>query len=312
MNDKTHIQRLSRLFTKRQLMTPQGWRLLVVLMVLAVVVLLLSQQIWLYMKAHPLVLRALAGGSVAALATALGTLPVLFSQSVSQRAQDTLYGFGAGVMLAACAFSLILPAMDAVESMGVFGGGPWAAGGVVGVSMLIGAAMLLLLESVLPHEHFIKGREGRDDGGRLRRTWLFVFAIMLHNIPEGLSLGVAYGVPGELSGNALAAGIAIQNIPEGLVVSFALLSAGYGRGFSVMIGMLSGLIEPIAAVLGAMAIVSSEQMLPWALAFAAGAMLFVISHEIIPESHRKGHERWATTGLMIGFVLMMMLDTALG
>ena len=282
------------------------------LLIYALAIVALSHKLWLYMEEHPVVLRAFLGGSIAALATAIGTTPVLFSQTMSQRTQDTLYGFGAGVMLAACAFSLIIPGLDAVTSLGIMGGGPWAASGIIGGSILVGAGALMLLDHILPHEHFIKGSERPEHAGRLRRTWLFVFAIILHNVPEGLSIGVAYGVPGEVSGNALAVGIAIQDIPEGLVVAFALLAAGYGRGFSVLIGALSGLVEPIAAVLGAIAVTSSASVLPWGLGFAAGAMLFVISHEIIPESHRRGHERWATGGLMLGFVLMMMLDTALG
>ena len=287
-------------------------KLLLGLLIFAVVIVLLYKMLWINMSEHDIVLRALFGGSIAAFATAIGTTPILFSQTLSQRTQDSLYGFGAGVMLAACAFSLIIPALEAINSMGLMGGGPWAASSIVGMSILIGAGALLLLDAILPHEHFIKGREGPADAGRLRRTWLFVFAIILHNIPEGLSIGVAYGVPGEVSGNALAIGIAIQDIPEGLVVAFALLAAGYSRGFSVMVGMLSGIVEPIAAVVGAVAVASSASLLPWGLGFAAGAMLFVISHEIIPESHRKGHERWATGGLILGFVLMMMLDTALG
>ena len=312
MKDKSSSESPSLSNVRRQFMTRHSAKLWIGLLIYVAVIVLLSQQLWDYMHEHPVVLRALIGGSIAALATAIGTTPVVFSHTISQRTQDTLYGFGAGVMLAACAFSLIIPALGAVSSMGIMGGGPWAASSIVGVSMLVGAGALMMLDQVLPHEHFIKGREGREDAGRLRRTWLFVFAIMLHNVPEGLSIGVAYGVPGEVSGNALAVGIAIQDIPEGLVVAFALLAAGYSRGFSVLIGMLSGLVEPIAAVFGAIAVVASASLLPWALAFAAGAMLFVISHEIIPESHRKGHERWATGGLILGFVVMMMLDTALG
>ncbi|CAM5183303.1 ZIP family metal transporter [Oligella ureolytica] len=312
MKNNNHSESAPLSKIKRPIGLRHSVKLWVGLLIYAAVIVLISQQLWDYMNEHPVVLKALIGGSIAALATAIGTTPVLFSQTLSQRTQDTLYGFGAGVMLAACAFSLIIPGIDAAQSMGVLGGGPWAASGVIGSSMLIGASVLMLLDHILPHEHFIKGREGPDDAGRLRRTWLFVFAIVLHNIPEGLSIGVAYGVPGEVSGNALAVGIAIQDIPEGLVVAVALLAAGYNRWFAVLIGVLSGLIEPIAAVIGAIAVVVSANLLPWGLGFAAGAMLFVVSHEIIPESHRKGHERWATGGLMLGFVLMMMLDTALG
>lgn len=260
---------------------------------------------------QPSVRSALLGGSMAALATALGTLPVLLAQQPSERVQDTLFGFGAGVMLAACAFSLVIPGLEAARSANLLGGSAWAAGGVVGSAILLGGMALLAMDRLLPHEHFIKGREGAT-AQQLRRTWLFVFAIVLHNLPEGLAIGVGYAGNEGLRANALALGIAIQDVPEGFVVAAALLAAGYTRGFSVVLGMASGLVEPLGAVLGAAIIGQSTVMLPWGLGFAAGAMLFVISHEIIPESHRKGHEAFATAGLMVGFVLMMVLDTALG
>lgn len=273
-----------------------------------------ATQFWNYLQHNPVVLLALLGGSVAALATALGTLPVLLSHKLSDRTQDTLFGFGAGVMLAACAFSLILPGLEAARTQPQFGSNAWAAGGIVGSSILLGAGVMMLMDKLLPHEHFIKGREGLDlDMARkLRRTWLFVIAIALHNLPEGLAIGVGYAGNEVMRANALTTGIAIQDVPEGLVVAVALLAAGYSRRFAVLLGMASGLVEPIGAVIGAAIVSSSAALLPWGLGFAAGAMLFVISHEIIPESHRKGHEAFATGGLMLGFVLMMVLDTALG
>ncbi|AMM26522.1 ZIP family metal transporter [Variovorax sp. PAMC 28711] len=274
-------------------------------------VLVLVAQFWHDVQGNPVVLEALIGGSVAALATALGTLPVLFAQRLSDRVQDTLFGFGAGVMLAACAFSLVIPGIAAAKAGTAFGGGPWVGGGIVGIAILLGGLALLLMERVLPHEHFIKGREGHS-AQKLRRTWLFVIAIALHNLPEGLAIGVGYAGNEGLRADALAMGIAIQDVPEGLVVAVALLAAGYKRSFAVTLGMASGLIEPVGAVLGAAVVGYSAALLPWGLGFAAGAMLFVISHEIIPESHRKGHEACATGGLMVGFVLMMLLDTALG
>ncbi|MFG5778365.1 ZIP family metal transporter [Comamonas sp. J-3] len=267
--------------------------------------------VWRGLQHQPSVRHALLGGSMAALATALGTLPVLLAQRPSERLRDALFGFGAGVMLAACAFSLVLPALEAARHASVLGGSAWAAGGVVGSAILLGGAALLVMDRLLPHEHFIKGREGASTQ-QLRRAWLFVFAITLHNLPEGLAIGVGYAGNEGLRANALAIGIAIQDVPEGFVVAAALLSVGYTRGFAVLLGMLSGLVEPVGAVIGAAIIGSSALLLPWGLGFAAGAMLFVISHEIIPESHRQGHEFHATTGLMLGFVLMMVLDTALG
>ena len=271
-------------------------------------VLVLGWQFWQSVQGNPAVHGALIGGMVAALATALGTVPVMFSHTLSERTQDSLFGFGAGVMLAACAFSLIIPGLAASRAAGA---GPWMAGGTMGLAILIGGAVLLVMERLLPHEHFIKGVEGQSSR-TLRRTWLFVFAIALHNLPEGLAIGVGYAGNDAVRASALATGIAIQDVPEGLVVAVALLAAGYKRALAVGIGMASGLVEPVGAVLGAAVVSYSAALLPWGLGFAAGAMLFVVSHEIIPESHRKGHEVYATAGLMLGFVLMMILDTALG
>lgn len=247
-------------------------------------------------------------GAIAALATALGTLPVLLSQRFSQRTFDTMMGFGAGVMLAACAFSLIVPALAAAKALGH---ATAPAGGIVAGAVLAGAALVWFADRTVPHEHFFKGLEGRS-ATAMRRTWLFVLAIVLHNIPEGLSIGVAHAAADPVGARALAAGISIQDIPEGLVVALALRTAGYGRWAAAGVGAASGLVEPIAALTGAALIAVSASFLPWGLAAAAGAMLYVISHEIIPESHRAGHESWATAGLMGGFVLMMFLDTTLG
>ena len=249
---------------------------------------------------------ALVCGSAAAGATALGTVPALFARRIAQRTQDTMFGFGAGVMLAASAFSLALPGIHSAQRHGA---GPWQAGAIVAMAILIGAALLLLLDRLIPHEHFIKGPEG-PSAQRLKRAWLFVFAICLHNLPEGLAIGVGFAGTDVAKGLALATGIAIQDIPEGLVVAVALMAAGYARGYSVLVGMASGLIEPVGALVGAGVVVDFPLLLPLGLGFAAGAMLFVVSHEIIPESHRQGHENFATGGLMVGFVMMMVLDTA--
>lgn len=254
----------------------------------------------------PPVLAALVGGSIAAAATALGTLPALFARRIEQRTQDSLLGFGAGVMLAASAFSLVLPGLEAARQQGA---GAWGAGATVGFAILLGAVMIKALDLTIPHEHFIKGPEGRSSH-RLKRTWLFVFAICLHNLPEGLAIGVGFATD-HAQGVALATGISIQDLPEGFVVAIALIAAGYGRSRAMLVGIGSGLVEPLGALAGASLVVSLPWLLPGGLGFAAGAMLFVVSHEIIPESHRQGHENFATGGLMIGFVLMMLLDTAL-
>jgi len=251
---------------------------------------------------------ALLGGMAAAGATALGTFPLLFSRGYSQRFIDTMLGFGAGVMLAASGFSLIMPALKVAGEQGA---SPWGAGVLVGFGILLGAGALFLIDRLTPHEHFVKGVEGGRSRA-MRRAWLFALAIMLHNFPEGLAVGVAYAGTDVAHATALTTGIAVQDVPEGLVVALALLSVGYSRLRAVLLAMATGLVEPVGAVLGASIVEYTAVLLPWGLGVAAGAMLFVISHGIIPESHRKGHEVLATVGLMVGFVLMMVLDTALG
>ena len=284
------------------------WRYLTgIVLMLAALAIVLSRTIQLPLWQDPRMQGALLGGSMAALATALGTLPVLLSQKFSQRSYDTMLGFGAGVMLAASSFSLIIPALAAAKAKGASG---WGAGGLVGLGIAMGALLLLVIDRVVPHEHFVKGLEG-PEAKAMKRVWLFVLAIAVHNLPEGLAIGVAYAGTDPLAALALATGISIQDVPEGMVVALALRGVGYGRITSAGLGVLSGLIEPIAAVFGAGVIGISASLLPWGLAAAAGAMLYVISHEIIPESHRAGHERWATCGLMLGFIVMMLLDTAL-
>lgn len=243
---------------------------------------------------------ALAGGAMSASATALGAMPLLVMRRIGRNAQGMLLGFGAGVMVAASVFSLLLPALAAAQAQG--GGALQVALGVA-----VGAAALLALDRALPHGHApIGGRSGAA-------VWLFVFAIAVHNIPEGLAIGVAASLTGSGagSGDAVATGISLQNVPEGLIVAIALVSAGYSRPFAFAVAAGSGLMEPIAAIAGAMMVWTSVAILPWGLAAAAGAMLFVVSHEIIPESHRRGHETLATGGLIAGFVAMMLTDTLL-
>ncbi|HSI44757.1 MAG TPA: ZIP family metal transporter [Methylophilus sp.] len=273
----------------------------------AVGMVFLFNQAWQLIASQPILRIALGSGSIAAFATALGVIPVLVTRAPGRRVHDTLLGFGAGVMLAATCFSLIVPSLDIGQTQGF---GRWGASVLTGIGILMGAACLMLLERKLPHEHFF-GSAGTESPQRIRRLWLFVFAIVLHNIPEGLAIGVSAASNDPARAAALATGIAIQDVPEGLVVALALSSVGFGKWKSALLGGASGLVEPVAAVLGAAVLIYSQPMLPWSLAFAAGAMLFVVSHEVIPESHRQGHELYATTGLLVGFVLMMMLDTAL-
>lgn len=245
-----------------------------------------------------------AASLAAGLATAVGALPVLFTRSVSQRSQDVMLGFGAGVMLAAASFSLIIPGLEAA-------GGDTPAALVIAAGIALGALFLWATDHWAPHEHFIKGREGSDHR-QLKRIWLFVIAITLHNFPEGLAVGVGFGGGDVAGGLTLATGIGLQNMPEGLVVALALVGQRYSPGRALFVALLTGLVEPVGGLVGAGLVSVAQPVLPWGLAFAAGAMLFVVSDEIIPETHRKGFEKEATLGIMVGFVVMMVMDVTLG
>jgi len=249
-------------------------------------------------------LGSLAAGSL----TAVGAIPVLFGRIPSRATRDLLLGFAAGVMLAASFFSLIIPALDAAE--GQFDNGALPAA-IVCVAILLGMGAVALTNERLPHEHFKTGREGPDSAS-LRRVWLFIIAITIHNFPEGLAVGVGFGADGLSGGLPLAIGIGLQNAPEGLAVAVSLLGEGYSRRRAWGIAALTGLVEPLGGLLGAGIISISQPLLPWGLAFAAGAMLYVISHEIIPETHRSGHQNRATLGLAVGLVIMLFLDVWLG
>jgi len=231
---------------------------------------------------------------LAGLATGAGALPVLFTRKVSDRLLDVMLGFSAGVMLAATFFSLLVPAIDL--------GGIWTV--VIGIAL--GAVALHLVDRFIPHFHPALGAEGPSS--RLSRVWLFALAITIHNFPEGLAVGVSFGSGDVTAGLVVAMAIGLQNMPEGLAVALPLLREGYSRRRSIWYGTLTGLIEPVGGLLGVALVSIFHPILPWALAFAAGAMLFVVSDEIIPESHRKGFERQATFGLVVGFIVMMLLD----
>lgn len=251
---------------------------------------------------------ALAGSGVAALATALGALPALFVRTLSTRWEDIMLGFGAGVMAAAASFSLILPGVAAGTD--ILGSKPGGAA-LVAAGLVLGALFLLLADKTVPHQHVQSGRHG-PEWMHLRRIWLMVFAIALHNFPEGMAIGVGFSAGDTSVGVPLAAAIAIQDIPEGLVVAVALRTIAYVPWQAVAIAALTGLAEPLGAIVGVALTSGFAPLYPAGLGFAAGAMLWVVSHEIIPETHRKGHEQAATSGLIGGFVVMMMLDTALG
>ena len=249
-------------------------------------------------------LGSLAAGSL----TAVGAIPVLFGRLPSRPMRDLSLGFAAGVMLAASFFSLIIPALAAAGAR--YDGGTVPAG-IVCIAVLLGMGMVAMLNEHLPHEHFRTGREG-PEAVSLRRVWLFIIAITIHNVPEGLAVGVGFGAGGVEGGLPLAIGIGLQNAPEGLAVAVALLGEGYSRRRAFGIAALTGAVEPVGGFVGAAVVTFSEPLLPWGLAFAAGAMLYVISHEIIPETHRSGHQNKATLGLALGLVIMMFLDISLG
>lgn len=251
---------------------------------------------------------ALLGSAVTLFSTSLGALPTLLTKRVSERTQDMLMGFSAGVMLAATCFSLLNPALQMASERHA---NKMFSGAAVAVFVLLGAGFLHLCDRYIPHEHFIKGREGGPPSVRLKRIWLFVFAITLHNFPEGLAVGAGVGSLDPAVATPILVGIALQDMPEGFVVALALIGVNYTRGQGLFIAFLTGVVEAVAALVGFAATLQTQTVLPWMLALAGGAMLYVISNEMIPESHRKEFAREATAGLMLGFVLMMFLDTSL-
>jgi zinc transporter, ZIP family len=239
----------------------------------------------------------LVGGTaslIAGLATGLGALLVFFVRKVSDRFLDASLGFAAGVMLAATSFSLLVPAIEI--------GGIWKT--VVGI--ILGTLFLIYAEKFTPHMHRVTGIRGPST--RLSKLWLFILAITLHNFPEGMAVGVGFGGGDIRAGSILAIGIGLQNIPEGLAVALPLLRENSTKGKAFLVALLTGLVEPIGGFLGISVVAMGKFLLPYGLAFAAGAMLFVISEEIIPETHSRGNDREATIGIIIGFIVMMVLD----
>jgi ZIP family zinc transporter len=240
------------------------------------------------------------GGIVITVLNAVGALLVLIWRRPSERFLDGALGFSAGVMLTASFTSLILP--------GIEHGGIWP----VLVGMALGVLLLDVSDHIVPHRHTISGQEGMLTT-RMRAVWLFIIAITLHNMPEGLAVGVGFGSGDLANAFKLMLAIGIQNIPEGLAVSVSALSAGLGAYFyASFVGVRAGFVEIPLALFGAWAVHVAQPILPYAMGFAAGAMLYVISDEIVPETHRKGHERVATLGLMLGAAVMLYLDVVLG
>jgi len=246
--------------------------------------------------------------------TALGAGLVFFFKSINRKVLDGMLGFAAGVMIAASYWSLLAPAIEMAEE------GSLPAWVPAAVGFLMGGFFLWIIDKILPHLHLGFPREEAEG---IKTSWhrsvLLVLAITLHNIPEGLAVGVAFGAlasdlpSASLAGAvALALGIGIQNFPEGTAVSVPLRREGLSRLKSFWYGQLSGVVEPIAGVLGALAVILIKPILPYALAFAAGAMIYVVVEELIPESQLEKNTDIATMGAMLGFAIMMTLDVALG
>ncbi|MEW6133126.1 MAG: ZIP family metal transporter [Pseudomonadota bacterium] len=277
---------------------------------LAAVVLLLVSSIWRVAvgEADAALRLGFLGGVAGFAATALGALPALFLRKLTNRTEDTMLGLAAGMMLAASSFSLILPGLDAGEEIT----GSTSIGAMTVVAGLgLGVLLMLGLDQFTPHEHEHGGPCG-PGSGRVSRVWLFVFAIALHNLPEGMAIGVSFA-QGDLGiGLPLTTAIALQDIPEGLAVAMALKAAGMTPARAVLVAGASGLMEPVGALLGIGLASGLALAYPIGLGLAAGAMIFVVSHEVIPETHRNGHQTPATIGLMAGFAVMMVLDTTLG
>jgi ZIP family zinc transporter len=262
---------------------------------------------------HP-VAQALAAGTFTWLLTALGAALVFAARQPGRRLLDTALGFTAGVMIAASFWSLLAPAIQLSEEMGQ---PPWLPP-VIG--FLLGGAVLRLTDRILPHLHlFAPTRDAEGISTRWRRSLLLVLAITLHNVPEGLAVGVAFGAAAAEFENAtigaavaLAFGIGLQNFPEGMAVAVPLRAEGLSRGRSFYYGQLSAIVEPVAAVIGASLVLLMQPLLPYAMAFAAGAMIFVVVEEVVPESQSGGNTDIATLAAMVGFAVMMTLDVTLG
>jgi zinc transporter, ZIP family len=265
------------------------------------------------------VVQALLAGGVTWAATAVGAAVVLLYREFPRAVLDAMLGFAAGVMIAASFFSLLGPAVELAEEAGLPGWLPATAG------FMAGAIFLRIADAVIPHVHpFQPISEAEGIPTPWRRTTLLVLAITLHNLPEGIALGVAFaaahaaaGLDGGMAAAtfggavALTIGLSLQNFPEGMAVSMPLRQAGVSRGKSFWYGQLSAVVEPVGAVLGAAAVLLIQPLLPYALAFAAGAMIYVVVEELIPEAQQGGRPDLATTGTMVGFALMMFLDIAL-
>jgi len=267
-----------------------------------------------FIEQFPPVIQALFATGFTWGVTALGASGVFMTRTFDRKVLDAMLGFAAGVMMAASFWSLLAPA---IEMSAEQGGSEWLA---PLIGFLAGGIFLRGIDQVIPHLHmFMPTDQAEGLHTRWKRSVLLILAITLHNIPEGLAIGVAFGaaaagIPSAtLAGAvALALGVGIQNFPEGFAVSMPLRGEGMSRVKSFWYGQLSALVEPVAGVIGAAAVIVARPLLPYALAFAAGAMIFVVAEDVIPEAQGNGHSDIATMGVMIGFAVMMTLDVALG
>lgn len=257
-------------------------------------------------------LLALMAGLFTWIMTSAGAALVFLFKEINKKTLNIMLGFAAGVMVAASFWSLLLPAKEIAQQAGIV---EWLP---VIVGFTAGGALLMFMDKVLPHLH-PNSKDGSPEGmpSHLKKSILLVFAITLHNIPEGFAVGVAFGAMANegvtfAAAIVVALGIGIQNLPEGAAVSIPLRKEGFSRRKSFMIGQLSGAVEPVAAVLGAYFAMNMTYLLPYTLSFAAGAMIYVVVEELIPESQSEEHSHGATIGSMAGFLLMTFLDIALG
>lgn len=259
----------------------------------------------LYLLFGKVVVLGFLASILAGLATGLGALPALFFKEISARLFSSMLGMAAGVMLAATAFSLVIPGIEYGDMLWP-GKGLW----VLCAGMIIGAWFLHYADEKLPHLHIDSTPETSLD--TIQKISLFIVAITIHNFPEGMSVGVSFGSGDTHNGTVLAIAIGLQNMPEGLAVALPLVGLGYDRWKAVGLATLTGLVEPVGGLLGATMVSLFAPILPVAMGFAAGAMLFVISEEIIPETHANGRSRIATFSLMAGFIVMLSLEKVLG